>query len=63
MDAVSGATVTSTAIQDASAAAYNEAMGASTNLEVRMAPGKYTGKAKGYWQIWDLPVTITVNET
>ena len=63
VDAVSGATVTSTAIQDASAAAYNEAMGASTNLEVRMAPGKYTGKAKGYWQIWDLPVTITVNET
>lgn len=63
VDAVAGATFTSSAIQDASAAAYNEAMGSSGSMDVVMAPGEYTGKAKGYWQIWDLPVTITVNET
>ena len=62
-DMVAGATVTSSAIMDASAIAYNEAMGISVSTSVKMAPGKYTGAAKGYWQIWDLPVTITVNET
>ncbi len=63
VDTVAGATFTSSAIQDASTTAYNDAMGASGSMEVKMAPGEYTGKAKGYWQIWDLPVTITVNET
>lgn len=63
VDTVSGATVTSTAIKDASTIAYNDAMGASESMDVHMKPGQYTGKAKGYWQIWDLPVTVTVNET
>lgn len=63
VDAVAGATITSGAIADASTAAYNAAMGSSASMAVKMQPGKYTGKAKGYWQIWDLPVTITVNET
>lgn len=63
VDAVAGATVTSTAVQTAASEAYNAALGTSDSLTVRMAPGTYTGKAKGYWQIWDLPVTITVNET
>lgn len=62
-DSVAGATVTSSAIADAAASAYNEAMGITGTDAVKMKPGTYTGAAKGYWQIWDLPVTITVNET
>ena len=63
VSATAGATVTSDAIADAATAAYNEAMGISSSTVVKMKPGKYTGAAKGYWQIWELPVTITVNET
>lgn len=62
-DSVAGATVTSSAVADAATAAYNEAMGVSASTVVKMKPGSYTGRAKGYWQIWDLPVTVTVNET
>lgn len=63
VDAVSGATVTSEAIKSASVQAYNEAIGAAEDASSAvMKPGTYTGYAKGYWQIWDLPVTITVND-
>ena len=61
VDAVSGATVTSRAVQSAAAVAYNEAIGAGCG-EVKMKPGKYTSSALGYWGIWKLPVTITVND-
>ena len=60
VDAVSGATITCKAIKDSvdNALYKNEDAAA-----VKMKPGKYTGSSKGYWGIWDLPVTITVNET
>jgi len=63
VETVAGATVTSDAIIQAATSAYNEAMGISASTVVKMKPGKYTAGAKGYWQIWELPVTITVNET
>ena len=62
IDGISGATVTSTAILSAARMAYQEATGQSA-AEVKMKPGAYTASAMGYWQIWELPVTITVNET
>ena len=62
VDGISGATVTSTAILSASTSAYNQALGITAG-EVKMAPGQYTGEGLGYWGIWNLPVTITVNET
>lgn len=34
-----------------------------TSSGVMMKPGQYTAGARGAWQIWELPVTITVNET
>lgn len=63
VEAVAGATVTSDAIIDAATSAYNEAMGISASTVVKMKPGSYTAGAKGYWQIWELPVTVTVNES
>ena len=63
VNAVAGATVTSDAILDAATSAYNEAMGVSASTVVKMKPGSYTAGAKGYWQIWELPVTVTVNES
>lgn len=63
VNAVAGATVTSDAILDAATQAYNEAMGISASTVVKMKPGSYTAGAKGYWQIWELPVTVTVNES
>ncbi len=63
VDGVSGATVSSTAIKNAATAAYNKAMGIVNDAPIHMAPGKYTAGALGYWGIWELPVTITVNET
>ena len=62
IDGISGATVSSNALLAAARMAYNEATGAG-NTQVRMKPGTYTASALGYWQIWELPVTITVNET
>ena len=65
VDGVSGATVTSSAIKSAGQMAYDEIMQSQTTKEsgqALMAPGTYTGAAKGWWGIWDLPVTITVNE-
>ena len=63
VDGVTGATVSSTAIKNAARIAYNQAMGIVTDSAVHMAPGQYTAGALGYWGIWELPVTITVNET
>lgn len=63
MASTAGATITSSAIADAATSAYNEAMGVTSSTTVKMKPGKYTAGAKGYWQIWELPVTVTVNET
>ena len=62
VDGVCGATATSRAILRAAAKAYTEATGGKA-AEVKMIPGKYTACATGYWGIWKLPVTITVNET
>ena len=64
VDGVAGATVTSDAVKSAAAMAYAQATGAEAgSAEVRMAPGQYTASSVGYWGIWDIPVTITVNET
>lgn len=62
VDGISGATMTSTAIKQAAQSAYNSAMG-SGGSAVHMKAGQYTAGALGYWGIWELPVTITVNET
>lgn len=35
----------------------------NSTAPVLMKPGTYTSGHPGAWQIWDLPVTITVNET
>lgn len=61
VDGISGATFTSTAILGAAAKAYNEATGVKAG-EISMKPGQYTASALGYWGIWELPVTITVDE-
>jgi fumarate reductase flavoprotein subunit len=61
VDGVSGATSTSRAVLRAAAKAYNEATGVKAG-ELKMMPGEYTAAATGYWGIWKLPVTITVNE-
>ena len=61
VDGVSGATVTSAAIKSAALMAYNDVMGIATGV-VKMKPGQYTAGCKGYWGIWDLPVTIKVSE-
>lgn len=61
VDGISGATFTSTAILGAASKAYNEATGVKVS-EVNMKPGQYTASALGYWGIWKLPVTITVDE-
>ncbi|MBQ5952186.1 MAG: FMN-binding protein [Lachnospiraceae bacterium] len=60
VDAVSGATVTSEAVRKAAQQALAQKR---EPAEVHMKPGKYTNASKGYWGIWDLPVTVTVNET
>lgn len=61
VDAIAGATVTSAAIIQAAKAAWNKLAGEET--AVRMKPGSYTAGALGFWGIWELPVTVTVNET
>ncbi len=63
VESVAGATVTSDAVVDAATSAYNEAMGITSSTVVKMKPGTYTAGAKGYWQIWELPVSVTVNES
>lgn len=64
VEGVAGATVTSDAVKRAAAQAYAAATGAEVKAgEVHMAPGQYTASSVGYWGIWELPVTITVNET
>lgn len=63
VDAVSGATVTSEAVINAAKRAYRQAAGQGEAQAVKMKPGSYTGRAKGYWRIWDLPVTVKVNES
>jgi fumarate reductase flavoprotein subunit len=62
VDGVSGATVTTTAIKSAATMAYAEATGAATSI-VKMKPGSYTAGCRGFWRIWELPVTIKVSET
>ena len=67
VDTVSGATITSEAVLSASKQAYNLAVNGTEEAAVSsaalMAPGTYTGYSKsGYWEIVDLPVTVTVNE-
>ena len=61
VDAICGATVTSNAITNAAKIAYNKLLGKDSGIH--MKPGKYTACSMGYWGIWELPVTITVNET
>lgn len=63
VDAVAGATVTSTAVASAASQAYSQATGKKLNADVMMKPGSYTASSVGFWGIWDVPVTITVNET
>lgn len=66
VDGVGGASVTSEAIQGAARRAFDAAVSGeapSFQQAALMAPGTYTASAKsGYWEIVDLPVTITVNE-
>jgi fumarate reductase flavoprotein subunit len=62
VDGVAGATVTSNAIKSAAQMAYNQAMGITTGM-IKMKPGLYTAGCKGFWRIWDLPVTIKVSES
>jgi fumarate reductase flavoprotein subunit len=62
VDGVAGATVSSTAIKSAAQMAYNQATGVTAGA-IKMKPGQYTAGAVGYWEIWELPVTITVSET
>lgn len=62
VDAVAGATATSRAVLSAARSAFNSALGIEVG-DARMAPGSYTGYGMGYWGIWKLPVTVTVNET
>ena len=61
VDAVSGATVTSDAIMRGAKIAYDNLTGNSS--DVHMKPGKYTAGAMGYLGVWELPVTITVNDS
>ncbi len=61
VDAISGATVTSDAIMLGATIAYNNLTG--KNSAVHMKPGKYTASSMGYLGVWELPVTITVNES
>jgi len=61
VDAVSGATVTSDAIMRGAKIAFDNLTGNSS--DVHMKPGKYTAGAMGYLGVWELPVTITVNDS
>lgn len=64
VDAVAGATVTSNALLSAASMACNEIAGNGGGdvQTALMKPGTYTASAKGFWDVWDTPVTITVNE-
>lgn len=64
VDAVSGATVTSDAVFSAGTMAVKEIEGSGIveTGAALMAPGSYTATAKGFWDVWDTPVTVTVNE-
>lgn len=62
VDAVSGCTISSTAVKTAAAAALAEAMGVETGA-VKMAPGTYTATAYGFIAIEPLSVSVTVDET
>ncbi|MDD3409745.1 MAG: FAD-binding protein [Eubacteriales bacterium] len=61
IDAIGGATVSSTAVLSAAQAAINEAAGAAV-AEVKMAPGTYTATEYGFQQIAPITVTLTVDE-
>ena len=64
VEGVAGATVTSDAVASAAKQAFAQATGAASgDGSVHMQPGAYTGSSVGYWGIWELPVTVTVNET
>ncbi|MBR2836568.1 MAG: FAD-binding protein [Coriobacteriales bacterium] len=63
VDAVAGATITSSAFLAAASSAYGIAMYGEELPRLKMKPGVYSASAKsGYWRIIDLPVTVTVNE-
>ena len=61
VDAIAGATVTSTAVIDAVQTALNEAQGIAV-ASVKMAPGTYTTEEYGFQQIAPITVTLTVDE-
>lgn len=64
VDDIAGATVTCHAIRMAAEEAFRKLNGANQALPVvKMKPGTYEASSLGFWGIWDLPVTITVNET
>lgn len=64
VDGIAGATVTCNAIRNAAEEALSRISGKDMGTAtVKMKPGKYEAASLGYWGIWDLPVTITVNET
>lgn len=63
VDALAGASFSSGAILSAARAAYDEAVGASSEAaEIKMAPGTYEETVWGYSQAWPLPVSVTVSE-
>lgn len=64
VDSIAGATVTCNGIRNAAEEALSKFHGKDRETAaVKMKPGKYEAASLGYWGIWDLPVTITVNET
>lgn len=64
VDGVSGATITSTAVQTAAAQAIAMAQGTQVAIPaVKMKPGTYTGYGAGFSQTREIPVTLTVSET
>jgi fumarate reductase flavoprotein subunit len=62
IDAVSGATITSTAVLQAVDTVLNAAMGVSA-MKAKMAAGTYSAEAYGFMQIAPLSVKLTVDET
>jgi fumarate reductase flavoprotein subunit len=61
IDAVSGATITSTAVKSAASKALSQAGGSGTSAGPSFTPGTYTGTAKGFGG--DVEVTVTVSES
>ena len=61
IDAVSGATITSTAVKSAASKALSQAGGSGASAGPSFTPGTYTGTAKGFGG--DVEVTVTVSES